>query len=129
MNLVAPAGEWLSCKQLARKEKVLPVLYLAKAPVPNRFKTKVAAKAIQGHQIAAELATTYKIHPTEMATWRKRMAVDKLAKIFDDKVSEREKVRDGEVARLHAKIGQLMVERDIFRKRSIAKSRTKQDDD
>jgi len=44
LTLVAPTGEWLSCKQLARKEKVLPVLYPAKEPVPNRFKTKVTAK-------------------------------------------------------------------------------------
>jgi hypothetical protein len=71
--------------------------------VPNRFETKVAAKPIQGPPIVAELATTYKIHPTDMATWKKRQAVDKLAKIFDDKVSEREKNRDGEVVRLQAR--------------------------
>ena len=46
--------------------------------------------------------------------WRE--AVEKLAKVFDEKGSEREKTRDGEIARLHAKIGQLVVERDFLSK-------------
>ena len=45
-----------------------------------------------------------------------REAVEKLAKIFDERVAEREKSRDGEIARLHAKIGQLVVERDFLSK-------------
>jgi len=38
-----------------------------------------------------------------MAAWKRREAVAKLAKTFDDKVSEREKNRDGEVGRLQAR--------------------------
>jgi hypothetical protein len=53
---------------VGKKGEGITRLYPAKAPVPNRFKTKVAAKAIQGHQIVAELATTYEIHPAGMAT-------------------------------------------------------------
>jgi len=83
------------------------------------FKAKVALEAIQGHQTVAELATKYEIHPTQIAAW-KREAVEKLAKIFDEKVAEREKSRDGEIARLHAKIGQLVVERVFCRKPSVA---------
>jgi transposase len=53
------------------------------------------------------------------AEWNFRKGqVEKLAKIFDEKVAEREKSRDGEVARLHAKIGQLVVERDFLSKAS-----------
>jgi hypothetical protein len=32
-------------------------LYSAKAPVPHRFETKVAAKVIQGRRIVAESVT------------------------------------------------------------------------
>ena len=46
----------------------------------------------------------------------KREAIEKLAKVFDEKGPEREKSRDGEIARLHAKIGQLVVERDFLAK-------------
>jgi transposase len=81
----------------------------------GEFKTKVALEAIQGHQTVAELVSKYEIPPTQIAAW-KREAVEKLAKIFDEKVAEREKSRDGEVARLHAKIGQLVVERDFLSK-------------
>jgi transposase len=63
----------------------------------------------------AELATKYELHPTQIAAW-KREAVEKLAKVFDEKGLEREKSRDGEIARLHAKIGQLVVERDFLSK-------------
>ena len=42
--------------------------------------------------------------------------MEKLAKVFDEKGLEREKTRDGEIARLHAKIGQLVVERDFLAK-------------
>ena len=52
------------------------------------------------------------------AEWNFRKGqVEKLAKIFDEKVAEREKNRDGEIARLHvAKIGQFVVERDFLSK-------------
>jgi transposase len=81
----------------------------------GEFKAKVALEAIQGHQTVAELATKYELHPTQIAAW-KREAVEKLAKVFDEKGSAREKTRDGEIARLHAKIGQLVVERDFLSK-------------
>jgi transposase len=38
------------------------------------------------------------------------------AKVFDEKGPEREKSRDGEITKLHAKIGQLVVERDFLSK-------------
>jgi transposase len=81
----------------------------------GEFKAKVALEAIQGHHTVAELATKYEPHPTQIAAW-KREAVDKLAKVFDTKGLEREKSRDGEIARPHAKNGQLVVERDFLSK-------------
>ena len=79
------------------------------------FKAKVALEAIQGNRTVAELATKHELHPTQIAAW-KREAVEKLAKVFDEKGSEREQSRDGEITKLHAKIGQLVVERDFLSK-------------
>ena len=40
--------------------------------------------------------------------------------MFDENGTEREKSRDGEIAKLHAKIGQLVVERDFLSKAFVA---------
>ena len=51
------------------------------------FKAKVALEAIQGNRTVAELATKHELHPTQIAAW-KREAIEKLAKVFDDKGAE-----------------------------------------
>jgi transposase len=79
------------------------------------FKAKVALEAIKGHQTVAELAIKHELHPTQIAAW-KREAIEKLAKVFDDKGTEVQANRDAEVTKLHAKIGQLVVERDFLSK-------------
>src|SRR5665811_1205538 len=71
------------------------------------FKAKVALEAIQGHWTVAELATKHELHPTQIAAW-KREAIEKLAKVFDEKGAAREQNRDAELTKLHAKIGQLV---------------------
>jgi transposase len=57
------------------------------------FKAKVALEAIKGQETVVELATKHELHPTQIAAW-KREAVEKLAKVFDDKGSAREQNRD-----------------------------------
>ena len=79
------------------------------------FKAKVALEAIKGHQTVAELATRHELHPTQITAW-KREAIEKLAKVFDDKGFKVQANRDAEVTKLHAKIGQLVVERDFLAK-------------
>jgi transposase len=79
------------------------------------FKAKVALEAIKGHQTVAELATKHELHPTQIAAW-KREAIEKLARVFDDKGTEVQANREAEVTKLHAKIGQLVVERDFLAK-------------
>ena len=79
------------------------------------FKAKVALEAIQGQRTIAELATRHELHPNLIAQW-KRQAIEKLAKVFDDKGFEVQANRDAEVTKLHAKIGQLVVERDFLAK-------------
>ena len=79
------------------------------------LKAKVALEAIKGHQTVAELATKHELHPTQITAW-KREAIEKLAKVFDDKGTEIQANRDAEMTKLHAKIGQLVVERDFLAK-------------
>jgi transposase len=79
------------------------------------FKAKVALEAIQGHRTVAELGKRHELHPNLIAQW-KRQAIEKLAKVFDDKALGPAALRDAEVTKLHAKIGQLVVERDFLAK-------------
>jgi transposase len=81
----------------------------------SEFKAKVALEAIRGHETVAEMAIKHELHPTQIAAW-KREVVEKLAKVFDDKGFEVHANREAEVTKLHAKIGQLVVERDFLAK-------------
>jgi transposase len=79
------------------------------------FKAKVAVEAIRGERTISELATKHQLHPNQITQW-KRQAIDKLAKVFDDKASDAQIGREAEVTKLHAKIGQLVIERDFLAK-------------
>jgi transposase len=79
------------------------------------FKAKVALEAIRGERTISELATKHQLHPNQITQW-KRQAVENLAKAFDDRASDAQVGREAEVTKLHAKIGQLVVERDFLAK-------------
>ena len=92
------------------------------------FKAKVALVAIKGHETVAELATKHEVHPTQIAAW-KREAVEKSAQVFDEKGSEREKSRDGEITKLHARSANLLWSGIFCRKPSTAEAGSEEDDD
>ncbi len=92
------------------------------------FKAKVALEAIRGERTIAELATKHQLHPNQITQW-KRQAIENLAKAFDDKASDGQVGREAEVTKLHAKIGQLVVERDFLAKPSIAEPGSEENDD
>jgi len=79
------------------------------------FKAKVSLEAIRGERTISELATKHQLHPNQITQW-KRQAIENLAKAFDDKAADAQVGREAEVAKLHAKIGQLVVERDFLAK-------------
>jgi transposase len=81
------------------------------------FKAKVALEAIRGEHSLAELATKHGIHPNLITNW-KRQAIEGMASVFDGKAAERDQGRETELKDLHAKIGQLVIERDFLAKAS-----------
>lgn len=81
------------------------------------FKAKVAVEAIRGELTVSELSRKHEVHPNLIAGW-KRQAIEGMAGVFDSKAGERVEARDTEVRELHAKIGQLVVERDFLAKAS-----------
>jgi len=77
------------------------------------FKAKVALEAIREELTTAELAKKYDIHPTMISGW-KRTAIENMAAAFGGTSSAEQQISAGEVEKLHAKIGQLVIERDFL---------------
>lgn len=79
------------------------------------FKAKVALEAIRGDETINELASRYELHPNMITNW-KRQAIDNMAAAFSSSAERSSKADDGQIKELHAKIGQLTVERDFLAK-------------
>ena len=83
------------------------------------FKARVALEALRGELTTAQLAMKHGIHQTMVGEW-KRQAMEGMVGVFSGRPAAQEsaKATEAEVERLHAKIGQLLVERDFLAKAS-----------
>jgi len=81
------------------------------------FKAKVALEAIRGELTVAGLVARHGAHQTLINSW-KRQAREGMSGIFSGKAEAKAAEKDGEIEKRHAKIGQLVVERDLLAKAS-----------
>jgi len=79
------------------------------------FKAKVALEALRGDKTIQEISARHKVHPNQVSTW-KRQAMEGLGAMFSNGADKARMDHDSEVHDLHAKIGQLTVERDFLAK-------------
>ena len=79
------------------------------------FKAKVALEAIKGELTMSQLVAKHGVHQTMINAWRKQ-ATEGLSTLFEKKPEASEKTREESIQKLHAKIGQLIVERDFLEK-------------
>ena len=76
---------------------------------------RVALDALRGDKTIQEIATRHKVHSNQVSTW-KCQAMDGLGAVFSNGADKGRMDHDDEVHDLHAKIGQLTVERDFLAK-------------
>jgi transposase len=81
------------------------------------LKAKIALEAMREQTTVAELAQRYQVHPNQIYAWKKQL-LDQAARAFESGSGDGAADREREIEKLHAKIGQLIIERDFLAKRS-----------
>ena len=77
------------------------------------FKAKVALAALSGEKTIAELSSEFGVLQTQINRWVKQLK-GSAAGIFAGEIKTEEAKREKQLRLLHAKIGQLTVERDFL---------------
>lgn len=78
------------------------------------FKAKVALAAIKGDRTLAELADQFQVHPNQIQSWKRKL-VESAEETFDKRGTQR-RDQEAQVQALHAKIGELTMEKDFLSK-------------
>ena len=77
------------------------------------FKTKVALDALQGDQTVQQLASKFKIPAAQVSSF-KQQGIENMKQGFASPKAKSKEPPEREVKELHAKIGQLTMERDFL---------------
>jgi len=79
------------------------------------FKAKVALDALRGELTLAEISKKYDVHPNMISAWKKQVTQE-AAQLFARGASKTREASDEQIKELHAKIGQLTIEKDFLKK-------------
>jgi transposase-like protein len=84
-------------------------------PRSPKFKARIAVEAIRGERTLGQLGSQFKVHPIQIAKWRKT-ALEQLPELFvDGRRGKQNGEAESEV--LYEQIGRLKVELDWLKKK------------
>src|SRR3954464_1062867 len=77
------------------------------------FKAKMALAAVKGEKTLAELAQQFDLHPNQITNWKARL-LEGAVSLFGLDAAHTEAAPAVDLKVLHAKIGELMLEKDVL---------------
>src|SRR4051794_19688348 len=89
-----------------------------------QFKARVALEAIRGERTLSQLGSQFKVHPMQIAKWRKA-AIDQLSDLFVDGRTRKPNGTEADSDALYQEIGRLKVELDWTRRRELIRTLVK----
>ena len=76
-------------------------------------KEKIALEALRGERTLQEIAAQRQVHPNQVGAC-KRQAAERVAEVFSKGAGRRSHDHESKMVDLHAKIGELIAERDFL---------------
>jgi len=82
------------------------------------FKARVALEALKGEKTMAQLSSEFGVHTNQIRQWRDKL-LKEVPNVFSDRRRKQEKEGEEMTSELYRQIGQLKVELEWLKKKSL----------
>ncbi len=82
------------------------------------FKARVALEALKGEKTMAQLSSEFGVHANQIRQWRQKL-LEEVPNVFSDRRRKQEKEGEEMTSELYRQIGQLKVELEWLKKKSL----------